>query len=114
MKPKEVHAVAQGRVWSGRAAKEAGLVDELGGLSDAIGRAKRDAGLDEDTSVQIVQLPRPRPSLLRLLGVSSEKADFALAEPIIRKLSLNPWVEILKSGASGTIMAQMPYVIEIE
>ena len=32
----EVHAVAQGRVWTGSQAAERGLVDELGGLADAV------------------------------------------------------------------------------
>ena len=31
----EVHAVAQGRVWTGAQAKERGLVDRLGGLETA-------------------------------------------------------------------------------
>lgn len=37
--------VAQGRVWSGSAAQEHGLVDELGGLSDAINHAASLANL---------------------------------------------------------------------
>lgn len=36
MSKDEVNAIAQGRVWSGVEAKEIGLVDELGGLDDAI------------------------------------------------------------------------------
>jgi protease-4 len=67
-----VHAVAQGRVWTGTDALERGLVDELGGLRIALRRAKILAGLDEDTEVRIVSYPgsslwellRPRPSSL--------------------------------------------------
>ena len=32
----QADSLAQGRVWSGHEAKELGLVDELGGLEDAI------------------------------------------------------------------------------
>ena len=54
----EVDQVARGRVWTGRQAKENGLVDELGGLSDALSIAKKRAGLEKQV-VQVVRLPRP-------------------------------------------------------
>ncbi len=44
-----VHAVAQGRVWSGTQALEHHLVDELGGLDVAVTKAKELASLDEVT-----------------------------------------------------------------
>ena len=61
-----VHAVAQGRVWTGRQAREHGLIDDLGGLSRAIALAKEKAGLDPDDEVQLVIYPRPK-SLFELL-----------------------------------------------
>ena len=39
MSKESVEAIAQGRVWSGAAAQEIGLVDELGNLEDAVARA---------------------------------------------------------------------------
>lgn len=42
----EVDAIASGRVWSGRRAKELGLVDHLGSLNDAIQAAADFAGAD--------------------------------------------------------------------
>ncbi len=42
-----VRAMAGGRVWWGRDASPAGLVDELGGLQDAIALAASRAGIDE-------------------------------------------------------------------
>ncbi|HJN75323.1 MAG TPA: signal peptide peptidase SppA [Myxococcota bacterium] len=50
----EVEEVARGRVWTGAAAKEVGLVDELGGLQDAIVHAKVVAGLDEDDEIELI------------------------------------------------------------
>lgn len=41
----EIEAVARGRVWTGRHAQERGLVDSIGGLDDAIARARARAGL---------------------------------------------------------------------
>ena len=55
-----VHAVAQGRVWTGRQARDVGLIDELGGLDAAVAAAKRLAGIDADREVSLVPYPRPR------------------------------------------------------
>lgn len=46
--PEAIDKVARGRVWSGAQAEELGLVDELGGLADAIAEAARRAGLEAD------------------------------------------------------------------
>jgi protease IV len=40
-----VEEIAQGRVWSGAAAQELGLVDEIGGLAEAVAHAAGRAGL---------------------------------------------------------------------
>ncbi|KUH81533.1 MULTISPECIES: signal peptide peptidase SppA [unclassified Mycobacterium] len=66
----EVDAIARGRVWTGADALERGLVDHLGGLREAVTRAKVLAGLDRDADVRIVGYPgsslldrlRPKPS----------------------------------------------------
>ncbi len=50
----EVHAVAQGRVWTGRQGMEVGLVDELGGLRRAIDSAKWMVGLKPEDKVSLV------------------------------------------------------------
>ena len=63
----EVHAIAQGRVWTGRQAKDRGLVDELGGLRRALAIAKERAGIDPDREVTVVPYPRPR-SLFKTLN----------------------------------------------
>lgn len=49
-----VEAVAQGRVWSGRAALDNGLVDEIGTFFDAVAKAKELAGLSGRTDVDLV------------------------------------------------------------
>jgi protease-4 len=54
MEYEAVDAIAGGRVWSGADALEIGLVDELGGLDDAIGAAARLAQL-EDYEVEYVE-----------------------------------------------------------
>ncbi len=47
MKTERVHRYARGRVWTGSDAKKIGLVDELGGLNDAIAYAAKQAKVDK-------------------------------------------------------------------
>jgi protease-4 len=48
-----VHELARGRVWTGADAVANGLADETGGLHDAIGIARRRAGLSDDAPVRV-------------------------------------------------------------
>jgi protease IV len=52
--PEQIHTVAQGRVWTGAAAQELGLVDQLGTLEDAIAAAAVKAGI-EDYSIELIE-----------------------------------------------------------
>ena len=54
----EVDNLGRGRIWSGKQAKENGLVDELGGLSLALAIAQQYAGLQEKI-VEIIRFPKP-------------------------------------------------------
>ena len=65
----EIEALARGRVWTGRDAAGAGLVDELGGLRDAVRIARERADLPEDAPVlgairipPLARLSRPKNS----------------------------------------------------
>lgn len=51
----KVADIAQGRVWSGTAAKEVGLVDQIGGLEAAIAHAAAVAELGDDWEVEEFQ-----------------------------------------------------------
>lgn len=64
--PERIDAVAQGRVWTGRQAREHGLVDELGGLNEAVALAKARADIDPDEDVELVAYP-PRRSIYEAL-----------------------------------------------
>jgi protease-4 len=70
----QLHAVAQGRVWTGRQAKQVGLVDDLGGLDRALAVAKQRAGLSPTAEVQIVTYP-PRRTLIDFVTESLQSRD---------------------------------------
>jgi len=64
--PEKIDQIAQGRVWTGRQAKENGLVDELGGLDRAIAVAKQRAKIPADREVELVLYP-PRKGFYEIL-----------------------------------------------
>jgi protease-4 len=77
----EIHAVAQGRVWSGRSALAHGLVDELGGAEVALARLKELAGIPKDGDVTLVELPEPEGPLAMLHGLLSAHARAEVVLP---------------------------------
>lgn len=71
MTSSRVNEIAQGRVWSGRDAKRIGLVDHLGGVTQAESAAARLAGLDP-TDVHLKPMSPPadwRGALSQVIGV---------------------------------------------
>jgi protease-4 len=71
----EVDAVAQGRVWMGEDALERKLVDQIGGLEDAVAEAKRRAHIPAAAKIELLEFRRPRPGILRqLLGQTVSEA----------------------------------------
>jgi protease-4 len=83
--PARVDELGRGQVWTGALAQGFGLVDRMGGVSDAIDEAARvgRAPLGPDHLPQIEVLPRPPGGLLGLVsGLASEVAgEGALAPP---------------------------------
>ncbi|MEP7307277.1 MAG: signal peptide peptidase SppA [Acidobacteriota bacterium] len=67
VKPEQIDALAQGRVWTGQQAKANGLVDELGGLDRAIAVAKQRAKIPAESEVELVVYP-PRKSFYEVLS----------------------------------------------
>jgi protease-4 len=64
----KLRELAGGRVYTGRQAKENGLVDELGTLHDAVDEAKKLAGLAKDDEVKLQILPEPTNFFESLFG----------------------------------------------
>jgi protease-4 len=81
----KVAEIAQGRVWSGVAAKEIGLVDEIGGLNVAIEYAAKQAKLGKNWEVE--EYPRVSSLEERLFGKKLQQAQGTLG---IEKTQLKP------------------------
>ncbi len=67
MNEEEVEKAAKGRVWTGLQAKDLGLVDHIGGLSDAMAEARRKANLPVDSPV-LVYPEEPKGLIAKLTG----------------------------------------------
>ncbi|MCE9507145.1 MAG: signal peptide peptidase SppA [Alphaproteobacteria bacterium] len=98
----QVLAVAEGRVWTGRQAKEKGLVDELGGLDKAVALAKAAAKLPPGEEIPVERFPAPKSPLemfveLATEGVSVMPVININAGDVLR--GMNAEMEILKAPA---------------
>ncbi len=74
----EVHAIARGRVWSGRDAIDQGIVDEIGTFMDAVEKAKELGGVEADKDARLVYFPQRKTgfeALEGMIGVSAEAAQ---------------------------------------
>ena len=61
MTDEKIDSIGRGRVWTGEQAKENGLVDELGGITEAISLVKEMANIPAEEEVEVVIYPRVQP-----------------------------------------------------
>jgi protease-4 len=71
----KIDEYGQGRVWTGLQAKERGLVDTIGGMTEAVKAAAKLAKLGEDYRVSYIERPvSPFEKALMTFGVSADTA----------------------------------------
>ncbi|TNE92018.1 MAG: signal peptide peptidase SppA [Deltaproteobacteria bacterium] len=102
MTPEQVEAVAKGRVWSGTRAAEVGLVDELGGLQDAVLAARRLAGIPERRKIALISYS---PSAAPLEGLAPSLVQAFVPLPLLQswERSLTP-AEVALPPELGTAL----------
>lgn len=112
-----VHSVAQGRVWSGRDAREVGLVDEMGTLEDAIAMAGAAANMG-DGPYRTRILPRPKTVFERIseqfAAQATEIWQNMASTPLEQSLWRHKRVVERVTGSNGTVQARLPFVPEVE
>ena len=101
-----VERIAQGRIWAGRDALEIGLVDKLGGLTEAIAAAAARAGLGT-FSVDFLQQPLTRRERL----VKEIKDLFTAAAGRLVE-TVRPEQALLARSLSGTGLAEMAALLQ--
>ena len=109
-----VDDLGQGRVWVGTDALERGLVDEIGGLREAVDYAASLAGFVNKSDYRVVGFPAPLSRSDQLLEMISGRKD----EPSI--LAGTPFEEFgkalkdLRENEPSKVYARLPYDIQIQ
>ncbi len=98
LSPEQAEAVAKGRIWSGLAAKERGLIDEVGGLSTAVAIARDRAHIAEHQRHQLVTYRAER----RWLDFRPGRAEAS-----------TPWAIRAAAGALGIPNRWAPAMLEM-
>jgi protease IV len=109
-----VHAVAQGRVWTGVQALEHGLIDELGGLHDAVRIA---AELADVSSYSVTRLPERKGFLDQLLDEMTNPDNVRIQIPGVPLEMTRPIQSLLVLEQvlnDGGVAAMLPGQIEID
>lgn len=111
MSKKQVNVIARGRVWTGKDAVSIGLVDELGGLKDAIAYAAKEAGL-ESPKVQYLPEINKEP-IQELLESLTEENQVSLKQGIPEEL-LEYYSKLRSLENYVGIQARLPYELKLD
>ena len=105
--------IAMGRIWSGSDAKSNFLVDEIGGISDAIVLAAKEAGIEDIENVNIIEYPKRE--LTENLKKELLNSSFSLNKMFISEIpkEYQFLIDINELSKEGTLM-MLPYSIEIK
>ncbi|WP_072865086.1 signal peptide peptidase SppA [Arenibacter palladensis] len=110
----QADSVAQGRVWSGVDAKRLGLVDELGGLDEAIAAAAEMVELD---NYGIRKLPKYKSDFEKLmedLGGATAKSKESIIQEEIGAEAYAILKEIKLALQNKGVQARMPFTLNIK
>ncbi len=106
----QIDPLAQGRVWMGSQARQNGLVDQLGGLDQAIATIRQKAHLPPTGDTNLVMYPSRRSLLEMLTNTSPDAMGDAAAESKIRQFIPGiPSHVFLKGG----MLRILPYQLSI-
>jgi len=113
LEPVKVDEMAQGRVWVGADALGLGLVDEIGGLREAVAYAASLAGYVNKSDYRVVGYPKPLSTseqLMMMLSGRQEEPSILSGTPFeFFGRALSTW----KENEPTQVYARLPYDIEI-
>lgn len=115
MTKEDVNKIARGRVWAGSDAKRIGLVDELGGMVEAINYAAKTAGI-KTADMDVIYYPLRKEGKWEAIAEAIEESDAkAMIKtsnvPNIFSNALVQWKEI---EAMSGIQMRLPYHLTIQ
>ena len=104
-----VDSIGQGRVWSGENGKLIGLVDEFGGLNDAVKLAAAKAKIQH---YRIKELPKQKDTFEELMKSFSTKMQNSILQSKLGE-TYHLWENFSREVHANGIYARMPYNLEI-
>jgi protease-4 len=115
----QVDAIARGRVWSGEDALARGLIDQLGGLPDAVDAARIQANIPSPDDVDLWIVGEPH-GLLAALTASNGLINRVLGEPTkvhplpaaLRELAVDVGLDQALL-MQPTVKAMMPFTLRV-
>jgi protease-4 len=121
----KVLANAEGRIWSGPQGLERGLVDELGGLGDAIVEARKLGKVPADSAVSV---EGAADGLLELLGLGDDEHNSSHIAAAVARFQARPHIALdvltpeLRPFAAAlaplfmgeSVVAALPYAIRVK
>jgi protease IV len=114
----KVSEIAKGRIWSGEDALKIGLVDELGGIREAIVLAKKIAGIGEKEEIELKEFPMKK----SMIAVLIENLPLTEKESLNSSLALSaiemvrPHLSVLSElglGPDPGVLSMVPLVYNI-
>ena len=103
-------AIAEGRVWTGLDAQRLGLVDELGGLNDAINIAAEKAGLE---NFSIKSYPEKEDFITTLMKDFSEGVEARMMKSTLGNENYRILKQIEQAKEMNGIFALLPFNISL-
>ena len=105
---RKVDEIGQGRVWSGADALSIGLIDEIGGLEDAIASAADLSALED---YRIITLPKKTDMFEEFIESFSAKQNIVLPDFLGISEKMINQLEFLNSKEK--IQARIPFIMEV-
>lgn len=106
----KIDSIGQGRVWSGADAIKINLVDELGGLKDAIAYAAKKANV---TDYKLLDLPKQKDPIEELFGNGKEEVETRAMKSTLGS-SYIYFKQVKNAIQMKGIQARLPYEMIIE
>ena len=107
MTPEKVDGIAQGRVWDGGTARQLGLVDQFGGLEDAIAAAAKLAKLDPAKVRPYYIEPEPDKFMQFIAGLMRRDAKASVGgQDLFGKRSARQHMQIMQAVADARLLVE--------
>ncbi len=115
MTTEQVDAIAQGRVWTGTDALKNGLVDELGGLDDALKYAAKVAKVEDYRVENYPEYDKKLEDLIaNFTGISMFQSREALLKEQIGEENFQLLEQIKRANQLKGVQAMMPFELKIK